>query len=280
MAAAVLLACAVIAASISTASASAAVAGEIAETAPIESFETFLDRLMGAESGGQTRAKNPRSSALGTFQFLKSTFLEIARRHFPAEVSGLVDDKILELRTDRDFARRAAAAFCRDNIGHLKAQGLEPTFADLRLAFLLGPADAVRVLKAEPQTPAVQLLSPAVIKANPFMLSMSAADLRSKSIRDVERDRQELIALAPQPRQRPSARTRPAAREALPAARPRRKLQARILPEMVSALHTRKASAPICSQNLVSSPQHLFSQAAVIRPAAPLTPSGSDIVIG
>ena len=146
---------------------------------------------MGAESGGQTQAKNPRSSALGTFQFLKSTFLETARRHFPAEVSGLVDDKILELRTDREFARRAAAAFCRDNIGHLKAQGVEPTFADLRLAFLLGASDAVRVLKAEPQTPAVQLLSPAVIKANPFMLSMSAADLRSKSIRDVERDRQE-----------------------------------------------------------------------------------------
>ena len=115
MAAAVLLACALIAASISTASASAAVAGEIAETAPIESFETFLDRLMGAESRGQTQAKNPRSSALGTFQFLKSTFLEIARRHFPAEVSGLVDDKILELRTDRDFARRAAAFTASSN---------------------------------------------------------------------------------------------------------------------------------------------------------------------
>jgi hypothetical protein len=242
MAAAVLLACALIAASISTASASAAVAGEIAETAPIESFETFLDRLMGAESRGQTQAKNPRSSALGTFQFLKSTFLEIARRHFPAEVSGLVDDKILELRTDRDFARRAAAAFCRDNIGHLKARGVEPTFADLRLAFLLGPADAVRVLKAEPKTPAVQLLSPAVIKANPFMLSMSAADLRSKSIRDVERDRQELIALAPRPRQRPSGRTRPAAHEALPAAARAENCKLATCRKW-SALQTRKASA-------------------------------------
>ena len=214
MAAAVLLACALLAVTHSTGSANAAVAEEIAATAPAASFEMFLDRLMGAESGGQDQAKNPRSSALGTFQFIKSTFLEVARRHFPAEVEGFVEDKILELRTDREFARRAAAAFCRDNIGHLQAQGLEPTFADLRLAFLLGASDAARVLKAEPQTPAVQLLSPAVIKANPFMLRMSAAELRSKSMRDVERDRQEVAALAPQPRERPAARIRPAARDA------------------------------------------------------------------
>ena len=214
MAAAVLFACALLGAPISSASANATVAQEIAATAPAATFETFLDRLMGAESGGQAQAKNPRSSALGTFQFIKSTFLEIARRHFPAEVEGFVEDRILELRTDREFARRAAAAFCRDNIGHLKAQGLEPTFADLRLAFLLGASDAARVLKADSQTPAVQLLSPAVIKANPFMLRMSAADLRAKSIRDVERYRPKVAALAPQPWQRPSAHRRPAARVA------------------------------------------------------------------
>ena len=173
LAAAVWLACALVAAPVSPASANAAVAHEIAENAPAESFETFLDRLMSAESGGHSNAKNPRSSALGTFQFIKSTFLEIARRHFRAEVDGFVEDKILALRTDRAFARRAAAAFCRDNIGYLKAQGLSPTFADLRLAFLLGPADAARVMKAEPQTPAVQMLSPLVIKANPFMERMS-----------------------------------------------------------------------------------------------------------
>ena len=231
MAAAALLASALFAASNSAVSANAAVAQEIAATAPAASFEMFLDRLMSAESGGQAQAKNPRSSALGTFQFIKSTFLEIARRHFPAEVEGFIEDQILELRTDREFARRAAAAFCRDNISHLQAHGLEPTFADLRLAFLLGASDAARVLKAEPQTPAVQLLSPAVINANPFMLRMSVADLRAKSRRDVERDRQEVAAHAPQSRQRPSTRSRHAARETLSVSRcPQRKLQARILP--------------------------------------------------
>ena len=216
MAATVVLACVLFAAPQSTVPANATIAHESAASAPADSFETFLNRLMGAESAGHTRAKNPRSSALGTFQFIKGTFLEVARRHFPKEVEGFVEDKILALRADPDFARRAAAAFCRDNIVRLQAQGLEPTFADLRLAFLLGPSDAARVLKAESQTPAVQLLSAAVIKANPFMRGMTVADLRAKSIRDVERDRQEMIAVAPQPRERPSARPRPTGRETLP----------------------------------------------------------------
>ena len=244
MAAAVLLACVLLAANNSTVSANAPVAQEIAATASAASFETFLDRLMGAESGGQVQAKNPRSSALGTFQFIKSTFLEIARRHFSKEVEGFVEDKILELRTDPEFARRAAAAFCRDNIGHLQAQGLEPTFADLRLAFLLGPSDAARVLKAEPETPAVQLLSPSVIKANPFMLRMTVTDLRAKSVRDVERDRQGLIAIAPQPRRRPIARVRPTAHEALLPIVGRTEKCKLASCRKFSALHARKSARP------------------------------------
>ena len=118
------------------------ISNEIAEKAPAAAFVTFLDRLMGAESGGHSDAKNPRSTALGAFQFIKSTFLEVARRHFPAELAGLSDKQILELRKDGGFSRRAAEAFSRDNIERLKQRGLDPTFSQLRLAFLLGAADA------------------------------------------------------------------------------------------------------------------------------------------
>jgi hypothetical protein len=80
------------------------------------------------------------------------------------------------------------------------------------LAFLLGPGDAARVLKAKPETPAVQLLSPVVMKANPFMERMSAADLISKSIRDVGRDRTDQLAREPDLQARPASRVRPPAR--------------------------------------------------------------------
>ncbi|MGH7551711.1 MAG: hypothetical protein ACREMQ_01620, partial [Longimicrobiales bacterium] len=111
-------------------------------------FEVFLDRLMRAESSGQDDAANPRSTALGPFQFIKSTFIEVTRRHFASEVSALDDDAVLALRTNRAFARRAASAFCTDNIAFMLEQGLSPTFGHLRLAFLVGPSAAVRLLQA------------------------------------------------------------------------------------------------------------------------------------
>lgn len=140
---------------------------------------------MAAESGGRRNAKNPRSSALGPFQFIRSTFLDIARRHFPTEIADLSEEEILDLRRDRELSRRAAAAFCRESVEYLKGEGIRPTFAHLRLAFLLGPADAARVIQAQDRTRVRDLLSPAVIKANPFMRGMSVSDLLAKSEKDL-----------------------------------------------------------------------------------------------
>ena len=191
-----------------SASSTEPLANQVVEAAPPPSFETFLDRLMAAESDGRSHAKNPRSSALGPFQFIKSTFLDISRRHFPAETAGLSQAEILLLRSDRDLSRRAAAAFCKENVTFLRERGHEPTFAHLRLAFLLGPADAARIMQAQQHASVAELLSPSVIKANPFMRSMNVADLLAKSERDVTRDRPVAVT-GPQLIVRPRARVRP-----------------------------------------------------------------------
>ena len=81
-----------------------------------------------------------------------------------------------------------------------------------------------------------------MIKANPFMLRMTVIDLPAKSIREVERDRQEMIVIAPQPQQRPLARARPAARETLPASVAHTKNCKLTSCRKVSALHARTAS--------------------------------------
>ena len=163
---------------------------ELVARASLAAFETFLDRLMRAESNGQDHAANPRSTALGPFQFIKSTFIEVARRHFAAEVADLGDDAVLALRTNRAFARRAAAAFCKDNLATLSESGLNPTFGHLRLAFLVGPSAAVRVLQVAPATSIAEILGSGVIAANPFMQGMSAADLIARTARDVGADQQ------------------------------------------------------------------------------------------
>jgi len=208
LAAAAVLVCGHAAATPSSDAPEKLVAGQSVATASPSAFDTFLDRLMAAESGGRTHAKNPRSTALGPFQFIKSTFLELTRRHFPQEISGLSEDEILRLRTDPHLSRRAAAVFCKESVDYLKEKGLEPNFAHLRLAYLLGPADAARIMQAQEQTPVVRLLSPAVIKANPFMRSMSVTDLLAKSERDVMRERSEPVAVAASP----PSEARPAAR--------------------------------------------------------------------
>jgi hypothetical protein len=158
---------------------------QIAIGASDAAFDAFLDRLMRAESNGRNDAKNPLSSALGPFQFIKSTFLDVMRRHFAADVGHLSERDILALRTDRGFARRAAEAFSKDNLDYLADRGLKPTFGHLRLAFLLGPVGAARVLEAPPSKPLQQILDHAVISANPFMRGKSASDLIARATRDV-----------------------------------------------------------------------------------------------
>lgn len=183
------------------------IARQLVEEASPAAFDTFLDRLMAAESGGRSAARNPRSSALGPFQFIKSTFLDITSRHFSAEIAGLSEAEILSLRTDHDLSRRAATVFCQENAKYLRGRGQEPTFAHLRLAFLLGAADAARILQAPQHTRVTDLLSPAVVRANPFMRAMNAADLVGKSEHDLSEDRP--LAVAERPRERPSERPRP-----------------------------------------------------------------------
>lgn len=147
--------------------------------------DAFLNRLMLAESGGRLFAKNPRSSALGPFQFIKTTFLEVARRNFPGDLDDLSETQILALRTDLAFSRRAADAYSRENASFLLGRGLKASPVNLRLAFFAGAAGAARVLSAEPDAPVSRLLDPAAVAANPFLTRMTARALISRSEREM-----------------------------------------------------------------------------------------------
>ncbi len=153
--------------------------------APQMTLDGYLDRLMIAESGGRLYARNARSTAYGPYQFINATFLAVVRKHFSSETSQLTTSQILALRADRAFARRAAAAYTNDNAVHLASHGIKPSFTHLRLAFLVGPTGAVRVLRTPPDTPVSAVLSPAAIRANRFMSAMTVRDLVAKCARDL-----------------------------------------------------------------------------------------------
>lgn len=151
-------------------------------------MEIFLDRLMQAESGGKTNARNSRSTALGPYQFIASTWLTIARQTFAKEIAGLNAAQILGLRTSKDLARQAAETYTRNNANYLAAHGLQPTFSNLRLAFLVGPGGAARVLSAPKETRIAALLGSGVIEANPFMANITAGGLMARTAREIEAD--------------------------------------------------------------------------------------------
>ncbi len=152
---------------------------------PPMTMDSFLDRLMMAESGGRLEARNPRSTAVGPFQFIESTFLGVARRHFAAETAALTAPQVLALRTDMAFARKAAEAYTRENAAVLQSLGVPSTYPNLRLAYLLGANGAAKVLKAPPDLPLAALLSPAVLVANPFMSWLTARGLAQRAAREV-----------------------------------------------------------------------------------------------
>lgn len=148
-------------------------------------MEQFLDRLMYAESGGRLTARNPLSTAVGPYQFIASTWLLIANRHFEKETKDLRVDQVLALRMDAELSRRAADIYTQENAVYLVAQGHAATFQNLRLAFLVGAGGAVRVLAAPSQTPVRQLLGGGVIAANPFMARLTAEGLIARAAHDI-----------------------------------------------------------------------------------------------
>jgi hypothetical protein len=162
------------------------------DLAPSETEAVFLDRLMKAESGGKLNAKNPRSSALGPFQFIESTFYDVVTRYLPEVAEDKSYAEIQLLRTDLEVSRSAALAYTRQNAAFLNERGIAPEAGFLRLAFLVGPSGAEAVISAKPETPVSDLLSAAALTANPFMKTMSAEQL-------IERANREAAGLKPLP---------------------------------------------------------------------------------
>jgi hypothetical protein len=137
----------------------------------------YLQTLVKNESGGNPTARNPRSSAMGTAQFIDSTWLDTVSRHRPDIAQGKAPAEILALRADPQLSNEMALAYGADNAALLDQQGFEATNANVALAHRFGPGGASNLLSQSPNTPMASLVSAKVINANP--------DLRGKTVGQV-----------------------------------------------------------------------------------------------
>ena len=138
---------------------------------------SLADRIIGVESGGDSAATNPRTSATGSGQFINSTWLDMVKRNRPDLAAGKSDQELLALRTDPELSRQMVDAYAAENAVTLDRAGYEPTDANTYLAHFAGPAGAKAVLGADPNTPVGQVLGDRVVQANPFLANMTAGDL-------------------------------------------------------------------------------------------------------
>ena len=129
----------------------------------------FKAKARGAESGGDDRAANPRSTARGRYQFTDATWAEYHRRIYGGD--GLAD------KFNPEKQERLMDALTRDNADRLEKNGFEVTEGNLYLMHFLGAGGGPKVLRSGPDTPIEQLLSDAVLDANPFLKGKTAADV-------------------------------------------------------------------------------------------------------
>lgn len=137
------------------------------------------DRIIKVESGGDPNATNPNSSATGAGQFISSTWLSMIRQNRPDLAEGKSDQEILAMRSDPALSKEMVDSYAANNSAILQKNGLPVTPGTTYLAHFAGPGGAVKVLQADPNAMAGDVLGPAVVKANPFLAKMTARDLQA-----------------------------------------------------------------------------------------------------
>lgn len=139
--------------------------------------DNVLRQIEQVESSGNPRAANPRSSALGLYQFLSGTWMDTVRKHAPDLLEGRTEDEVLALRTDPAISRRLGRAFTEDNARYLQAAGVEVTPGRLYLAHFLGAGGARKALSADAGASVADVLGEGVVDANPFLYGATISDL-------------------------------------------------------------------------------------------------------
>lgn len=146
---------------------------------PRPAGQSYEDRIIMDESGGNPNARNPLSSAGGAAQFLDGTWMEFAAAH-PELFKGMTREQILAARNDLDLSKKATRWYATQNTPFLTRAGIDPTEANLALAHKFGPGGAVQLLtahRANPNAPMPSVVSEDVIKRNPDLAARTVGDV-------------------------------------------------------------------------------------------------------
>lgn len=148
---------------------------------------TVVDEIIGAESHGNSAARNQFSSALGLGQFVDATWLDLIRRHRPEIASSRSERDILDMRKDPELSRFMTARYVEENKSILTRKGLPVTPGALYLAHFAGPGGAIAILTAPENADAAAVIANVdnrltrekIVNGNPFIKNFTAKDLKN-----------------------------------------------------------------------------------------------------
>ena len=153
------------------------------------STDVVVERIIRTESNGNTKAKNPRSTATGSGQFIEQTWLEMIQKHRQDLATGRSRDDVLALRGDPMVTREIVTRMVQNNARTLKKRGLPVTPGTLYLAHFAGTSGAVALLTSADELDAATLMASAdstgkstreqLVKANPFLATFTVGDMKS-----------------------------------------------------------------------------------------------------
>lgn len=135
----------------------------------------FVDSLTrGVESNGERNAKNPKSSALGPYQMIRSTFAGLVKKYDPDTFNK---GNFQNLRTDPEYARKIAVKYSEENVSKLVKEGLPVNPTTAYLAWFADGSTAAKLLKSPANAPADSIFSSQAIEANPFLKGKTVAQV-------------------------------------------------------------------------------------------------------
>lgn len=143
-------------------------AGPAAGAAPAAT--SLAQKLITSESGGNASAQNPQpgQTSGGIGGMTNATYLTQARKLLPA-LKNVPDAQVLAMKKSgalNGLNTDLVMSQNQDDGAVLQKNGQPVTDTTKAIAYKLGAPDALKLLKASPDTPLSAILSPNVIKAN------------------------------------------------------------------------------------------------------------------
>lgn len=126
---------------------------------------SYLSKVIQAESGGRSNAQASTSSAYGLGQFTKGTFESLAANS--PRNSVLYGKSFEDYKKSEELQIAALQALTDQNRARLAKSGLPTDDASLYLAHFLGAGMALRVLQANNNTDLKKILPESYFRANP-----------------------------------------------------------------------------------------------------------------